>query len=184
MRDAVLSIDTGVNLSAALFLDDSLRDLWFVSGARNDTKSVSGYASDMVGFAEAHLGGRGVSVVIETPSHRYFGKGNQSDVLRAFWQSVRLCSAFLAHPCVSAVYLMPADMWNGGRRDAAKKVLFGQLFPGWKDLPYYESKGTRRSNPHERDAALLGQWFIEARRIHIHAEVVRFPGPYKPPSEA
>lgn len=164
-----LAIDTGKHLGAALLDGDQLVDVYYQHDTCFQTADVKGLARTLVAELLAPSGANPAEteVVIEVPSHRYFGRGNASAVLKAMWQGVRLFINFQGK--VARTVLIPADQWNKQRGDKQKKFQFERLFPYYKDLPYYQDKHGSRSNPHERDASLLGLWWHDTRKLSRRA---------------
>jgi len=170
----VLSIDTGKHFAAALLsykngsckngLGVSLDGMYYQHQTCFMSEDVTGLCTRLAEFLEEREADlRQVDIVIELPSHRYFGRGNASAVLKAMWQGIRIMMRMAGH--VRKVVTVPADEWNKQRGDKEKKTVFNQKFkPEFKDLPYYQDKHGSRSNAHERDASLLALYFIDRKR--------------------
>jgi len=159
-----LAIDTGKHFAAALLKSGDLIDVFYQHEECFEKKDVVPLAKDLYQM----MVDRGVdrsetTVVIELPSHRYFGRGNSTPLLKAFWQGIRLFMALSGK--VRRIAYVPADQWNQQRGDKEKKFAFESTFADWKKLPYYQDKHGSRSNAHERDAALLGLWFYNRQKL-------------------
>lgn len=165
----ILAIDTGKHLGAALLKNDDLRDIFYQHETCFEKSDVDELGKRLLKevLIPSHANPSETEVVIEVPSHRFFGRANSSAVLKAMWQGVRLMIFFRG--LVKRVTLIPADRWNRQRGDAEKKRYFQRVFPQWKKLAYYENKHGGRSNSHERDACLLALWLYDHRKLETRA---------------
>lgn len=154
-----LSIDTGAHVAAALHCEGMLQDVFaqYKKGTAHESKEVKALARDITEWVEQYVPVEDVHVVVEAPSHRYFGRGNASAVLKTMWQVIRLASFFNGRS--RSISMLPAPIWNKRRNDKQKRKVFMRKYPSHKEIPYYVDKHGSRSNDHERDAVLLGRWF-------------------------
>jgi hypothetical protein len=168
-KDYVLGVDTGKHLAGALLRHEDgmgaeLEGMHYQheeAFKRGDVRPAAKALGQMCIDRGASIGD--VTFAVELPSHRYFGRGNSSSLLKAFWQGHHLMR-FLSGQ-VEKVIAVPADQWNQQRDDKQKKMIFKQDFaPQYKELPYYQEKHGSRSNNHERDAALFAQFIIDRIR--------------------
>lgn len=174
MKEYVLGIDTGKHFAAALMSHEdgrktNLEGMYY----QHETCFMSEDVTDLCRSLADLIARKDVSpdqltICIELPSHRYFGRGNSSALLKAFWQGLRIIMNF-AGQCARIIPI-PADEWNEQRTDKQKKMIFKDQFPDFKDLPYYQEKHGSRSNNHERDAALFTAWVIKRIRLDIPFE--------------
>lgn len=94
-------------------------------------------------------------VIIEMPADRYFGRDNSATLCRLFQQACRLGVGFSSVPLPEYV---DAFQWQarklGGKEammnDAQKLQIFSSVFSHWQ----------QQTNNHERDAALMGHWWL------------------------
>ena len=166
-----LAIDTGKHLAAALLSPDgTLRAMYYQHETCFQKSDVEELGRRLVHelLAESDATPDRLEIVIEVPSHRYFGRGNASAVLKAMWQGMRLFLFFQGR--VRKVALMPADKWNKQRNDKQKRRLFNHTFPDYKKIDYYQEKHGGRSNAHERDAALLAKFWYDTQKLSRRAD--------------
>jgi hypothetical protein len=167
----VLSVDTGKHFAAALLGyqdrgEAELVDMYYQHKEAFMTSEVNKLASSLGEMLNRHsVHPQDLTLVVELPSHRYFGRGNSSALLKAFWQGLRLMFRF-AGKCESVVPV-PANKWNRQRDDQEKKQAFLSAFPDFKQVHYYQNKHGSRSNDHERDATLFGQWAVNRIQLDI-----------------
>jgi len=160
-----LAIDTGKHLAAALLKKDRLIDVYYQHEECFEKSDVQGLAKRLWDqmICSNEVPRSKLTVVIELPSHRYFGRGNSTPLLKAFWQGIRLFMALSGK--VGRIVYVPADQWNKQRGDKEKKRVFDLQFPNAGTLRYYQDKHGGRSNAHERDAALIGLWLYNRQKI-------------------
>lgn len=164
----VLGVDTGKHLAGALLshedgMNVQLEGMHYQhkeAFKRGDVRPTAKALGQMCIDAGASL--ENVRFAIELPSHRYFGRGNSSSLLKAWWQGHHLMR-FLSGQ-VEDVIAVPADQWNQQRDDKQKKMIFLDEFPDHKEIDYYQEKHGSRSNNHERDAALFSAFIIDRIR--------------------
>lgn len=163
----VLAVDTGSHFAAALVETKSctLKDVFYTKNAgfeQYDVAQLHAALGQMV--QKADLMPDEVYLVVELPSHRFFGRGNSTPLLKAMWQGIRLMRTardYFQNDGTEQVMYVRAEEWNEGRGDRSKRTTFELLFPDFKDLDYYQNKHGGRANAHERDAALLAEWVIQ-----------------------
>lgn len=171
--DYILSVDTGKHFAAALIGHDkgrspSLEGMYYQHETcfmPDDVTELANNLGDLLVQHEVHP--RDLKLVIELPSHRYFGRSNSSALLKLMWQGLRLILLFKE----KGIEVVPvaADQWNLGRDDGEKKPVFKDAFDT-SDVPYYKNKHGGRSNAHERDASLLG--LHAAKRLRMGVPIV------------
>lgn len=169
----ILSVDTGKHFAAALISHDHgnsprLEDMYYQHKTcfmPDDVRELANELGDLLVRHRVHPDD--LTLVVELPSHRYFGRSNSSALLKLMWQGLRLILLFRNKGI--DVVPMPADEWNRQRDDSEKKLTFKNAFD--KDTtPYYQQKHGGRSNAHERDAALLG--LFASKRIRLELPII------------
>lgn len=169
-KDYVLSVDTGKHCAAALLsheegMNVDLIGMYYQHEEAFKPEQVTKLAKNLAALVlRKDVPLDRVDLVIELPSHRYFGRGNSSSLLKAMWQGIRLMYRMAGK--VRKVVTIPADEITRGRNDKEKKLVFMDQFgeEEWKELEYYQEKHGSRSNNHERDASLVGLFYIDRIR--------------------
>lgn len=164
----ILSVDTGKHFAAALISHDHgnsprLEDMYYQHKTcfmPDDVRELANELGDLLVRHQVHPDD--LTLVVELPSHRYFGRSNSSALLKLMWQGLRLILLFRDKGI--DVVPMPADEHNQQRGDEETRRIFDHAFD--KDTtPYYQQKHGGRSNAHERDAGALG--LFAAKRIRM-----------------
>lgn len=108
-----------------------------------------------------------ITVIIEAPAPRYYGRANTIALMRLWWQIWEMIDYF--HKKAKEVQLVDSFEWNKKKHpekhfflqytDAEKLEHFKLIYPEYADRPRY-SGWKPWGNKDIRDASLMGYWWF------------------------